>query len=80
MSKYLKKRYTWLGIIAVITCVLSYFKLIDSATSMYIVGVALGWSWGYDYHKEKTTKLFEVLAQSCAECDDTNNSNNDEEQ
>ena len=43
MSKYLKKRYTWLGITAVIVCVLSHFKLIDLATSMYIVGVAFGW-------------------------------------
>ena len=82
MSKYLRKRYTWIGIIAVVVCILSYFKLIDLTTSMYIVGVAFGWSWGYDYCKERMEQVFEAMCQDCG-CDDCQKeepSNNNSEQ
>lgn len=82
MSKYLKKRYTWLGITAVIVCVLSHFKLIDLATSMYIVGVALGWCWGYDNCKERMEQVFDAMCQDCGygDCQEEESSNNNPEE
>lgn len=83
MSKYLKKRYTWLGIIAVVVCILTHFNLIALPTSMYVVGTALGWCWGYDYCNERVIRVFRTMCQDCG-CDDCQeeepSNNNSEEQ
>lgn len=82
MSKYLKKRYTWLGIIAIAVCVLSHFNLISQATSMYIIGVAFGWIWGYDYCKERMEQVFDAMCQDCGcgDCPEEEPSNNNSEE
>ena len=69
MSKCLKNRYTWLCIAAICIAMLSHFDLINHATAMYMVGVAFGWSWGYDYCKESMKRAFDAMFRDCGYCD-----------
>ena len=81
MSKYLKKRYTWLCIAAICIAVLSHFDLINQATAMYMVGIVLGWGWGYDYSKERMEQVFDAMCQDCrrGDCPEEESSNNNSE-